>query len=221
MFVLMDTTSESWFCLGQLQSIYNFCIRSSLGRMYKCRAQHRGALLCLPHKGHRKDVIPIKVFKDYIRDNVDNWFRWSKKMKLPVEHMEDLILVTGCTLVTSWAAAAFDAHMPVDESDATTISLEAEKSDNGGAQYFWRNIRGNVEYHNTRFGPVRSLSYVFAVNLCFFRRTSMFKDLYLRTNAYLSGVFVQSALSSGPNECGLQQNPFLTTLTTVGRMKYK
>ena len=69
--------------------------------MYQCGAQHRGALLSLPHKGHRKDVIHIKVFEDYIRDNVDNWFRWSKKMKLPVEHMEDLILVTGCTLATS------------------------------------------------------------------------------------------------------------------------
>ena len=57
--------------------------------------------MSLPHKGHRKDVIHIKVFEDYIRDNVDNWFRWSKKMKLPVEHMEDLILVTGCTLATS------------------------------------------------------------------------------------------------------------------------
>ena len=49
----------------------------------------------------------------------------------------------------------------------------------------------------------------------------MFKDLYLRTNVSLSGVFMQSALSSGPYECGLQQNLFLTTLTTVGKMRYK
>jgi hypothetical protein len=129
--------------------------------MYQCRAQHLGALLSLPHKGHRRDVIPVKVFKDYIRDNVDNWFRWSKKMKLPVEHMEDLILVTGCTLVTSWAAAVFDGHMSVD-SDATTISLEVQKSYDGGAQFFWHNIRGNVEYHNSPFDPVRSPGYVFS-----------------------------------------------------------
>ena len=127
--------------------------------MYQCGAQHRGALLSLPHKGHRKDVITLQVFRDYIRENVDNWFRWSKKMKLPVEHMEDLILVTGCTLVTSWAAAAFDGHMSVD-LDPTTISLEARKSDDGGAQYFWRNIRGSVEYHNSRFDPVRSSGHV-------------------------------------------------------------
>ena len=129
--------------------------------MYQCRAQHRGALLFLPHKGNSKDVIHTQDFKDYIRDNVDSWFRWSKKMKLPVEHMEDLILVTGCTLVTSWAAAAFDGHMQVD-SDATAISLEARKSDGGGAEFFWRNNRGMVEYHNSHLYPVRSPSYVFS-----------------------------------------------------------
>ena len=190
--------------------------------MYQCRAQYRGALLSLPHNGHRNDVISIQVFRDYIRDNVDSWFRWSKKMKLAVEHMEDLILVTGCTLVTSWAAAAFDGLMPVD-SDATTISLEVRKSDGGGAQFFWRNIHGTVEYHNSRFDPVRSPGCLLAVNLClcFFHRTRMFKNLHLRTNASLSGAFVQSALFSGPYQCGLQQNPFLTTLRIVGRMRYK
>jgi hypothetical protein len=129
--------------------------------MYECRARHRGALLSLPHKGLRKDVILIKVFEDHMRDNVDNWFRWSKKMGLPVERMEDLILVTGCTLVTSWAAAVFDGDMSVD-SDTTTLSLEARKSGKGGAQYYWRNIRGNVEYHNSRFDPVRFPDYVFS-----------------------------------------------------------
>jgi hypothetical protein len=78
--------------------------------------------------------------------------------------MEDLILVTGCTLVTSWAAVAFDGHMSVD-SDTTTISLEARKSNGGGAQFFWRNIRGSVEYHNSRFDPVRSPGHVFSPEL--------------------------------------------------------
>ena len=110
----------------------------------------------VPHKGHRKDIIPIKVFREYIRDNVDNWFRWSKKMKL-VEQMEDLILVTGCTLVTSWAVAAFDSRMSVD-SEVATISLETRKSDDGGAQFVWRNNRGLVEYDNSVSDPVRSLA---------------------------------------------------------------
>ena len=147
----------SWTAYTHLYFRISHSYCSAMGQMYQCRAQHRGALLSLPYKGHRKDVIPIKVYEDYIRDNVANWFRWSKKMKLPVELMEDLILVTGCTLVTSWAAAAFDGYISMD-SDYTTISLEAEKSHGGGARYFWRNIRGCVEYHNSRFDPVRSSS---------------------------------------------------------------
>ena len=79
-------------------------------------------------------------------------------MGLPVEHMEDLILVTGRTLVTSWAAAVFDGQM----SNAATISLvTSTKSYGNGAQFFWRNIRGNVKYHNSQFEPVRSPGYVF------------------------------------------------------------
>ena len=168
----------SWTALTHLI----FCIRSSLGQMYQCKAQNRGALLSLPHKGHRKDVIPLNVFEDYIRDNVDKWFRWSKKMKLPVKHMEDLILVTGCTLVTSWAAAAFDGHMSVD-SDATTISLEARKIRGGRTQFFWRNIYGSVEYHNSRFGPVRSPGCLLDINLSFVvlgcSRTSTSEPMHL------------------------------------------
>lgn len=57
-------------------------------------------LLSTPHDGHREDVIRLKVFEDYIRDNVASWFDWSQKKLngLDVERMEDLILVTGCTL---------------------------------------------------------------------------------------------------------------------------
>ena len=43
-------------------------------------------------------------------DNVDKWFNWTKDKGLPVKHMEDLVFVYGCTLVTSWAAAAFDDY---------------------------------------------------------------------------------------------------------------
>ncbi len=140
-------------------STYNFRICSSMGQMFQCSTQHRGALLSF-HEGYRQDVIPIKVFENYIKDNVDSWFRWSKKKGLSVKHMEDLILVTGFTLATSWAAAAFDGTMPGD-SDATTVSLETRESNGGGVQYFWRNIGGNVECHKSDFDPVRSSGYVF------------------------------------------------------------
>ena len=117
--------------------------------------------MSLPYGARSEDVIRKKVYEDYIRDNVDSWLRWSKKEGLPIENMEDLVLVTGCTLATSWAAAVFDGTVSRNE-DATTISLQARNSDGGGAQFFWRNVRGNVHYHNSRFDPVRSPGYVFS-----------------------------------------------------------
>ena len=53
-------------------SLY-FCT-GSISQAYQCRAGKRGALLSLPYGGHREDVIRIKVFEDYIKDNVDRWF---------------------------------------------------------------------------------------------------------------------------------------------------
>ena len=134
---------------------------SRMGQMYQCNTEHRGALLSLPHKGHRKDVMRTQVFKEYIKKNVESWFRWSRRMNLPVERMEDLILVTGCTLVTSWAAAAFDGHMSED-SDPITISLETRESPGGRTRFFWHNTQEEVEYHNNDFDPVRSPGYVFS-----------------------------------------------------------
>jgi hypothetical protein len=137
-----------------------------MGQTYECWAQSHGALLSLPHGAQSEDVIRTKLFEDYIRDNVDNWLRWSKKEGLPVENMEDLILVTGCTLAKSWAVAAFDGTMSRGEGDATTISLEARKSDGGGAQFVWRNMRGSVVHNHS--DSVCSPAYFFvAVNLNF------------------------------------------------------
>ena len=89
------------------------------------------------------------MFENYIRDHIVNWFTWAQKNSLGVERMEELILVTGCTLVTSWAAAAF-----VDKTEAE-ISLASRALSNSGANFVWSNIRGPVVYRNSRFEPVR------------------------------------------------------------------
>ena len=65
--------------------------------------------------------------------------------------MEDLILVSGCTLVSSWAAAAF-----VYNNVEAKISLARRSLSNGGECFVWGNIRGSVEYHDSNINPVRS-----------------------------------------------------------------
>ena len=114
-----------------------------------------GALLSLPNGGYHEDVIRAQPFEQYIRDWVDSWLAWAQKNKLGVERAEDLILVSGCTLVTSWAAAAL-----VDDAMDAEISLASRTLNNGRASFVWSNIRGSVLYHNSRFEPVRSPCYV-------------------------------------------------------------
>ena len=108
----------------------------------------------IPRDGQSEDVIRPKVFEDYIRNNVASWFEWSQKNRLDVECMEDLILVTGRTLVTSWAAAAF-----LGRSGAAEVSLIERFHQNGISPEF-NNIRGDVARHCSRFDPVRSPRYV-------------------------------------------------------------
>ena len=91
------------------------------------------------------------MFEDYIRDHVDKWFNWAQNNNLSVERMEDLILVTGCTLVTSWAAAAF-----MDNTFEAEISLASRLLSNLGANFIWDHVRGHMSYHNSRSDPVRS-----------------------------------------------------------------
>ena len=110
--------------------------------MYNCKRK-QGALLRLPQDGLRKDVIRTKVFEDYIRDNVDNWFSFAQQNRLDVERMEDLILVTGCTLVTSWGVAAF-----VDNTQDSEVLLRQR-----GHVFDWRENRPSVAYRNSH--PVR------------------------------------------------------------------
>ena len=80
-----------------------------------------------------------------------NWFEWSKKIGLGVERMEDLILVSGCTLVTSWGAAVFPDH----GLDAA-ISLADHALPNGGGRFVWGNINRIVPHHNNQLDLVRS-----------------------------------------------------------------
>jgi hypothetical protein len=169
MFMLQHPRSESWSCPWVLIRFY-FYIRRAKGQTYKCRARSCGALLSLPHGGLRTDVIRTKVFEEYVRDNADSWYTWAQDNRLGVERMEDLILITGCTLVTSWAAAVFDGHNTPE--DAASISLHAQKFESGGAEFFWRNRHGNVDYHNSHFNPlsVRSLSYISRRKLIFLHR---------------------------------------------------
>ena len=182
------------------------------GVTYKCRS--RGAILSLPCGGLRQEVIHKKLFKGYIAKNVGSWFNWTKERGLPVEYMEDLVLVYGCTLVTSWAAAAFD-----DYARDAQVCLASKTLDHGGASFIWRNTRGIVEYHDSQLNSVCSLL------VSFTRRSLIFSQriirMHLRIDAFLSRASEQSVCCFGPDTSEALQSLSLTTLTTSKRMRYK
>jgi hypothetical protein len=128
-------------------------------------------------------------------DNVDDWIKWAKDKGLPVKHMEDLVFVYGCTLVTSWAAAAFD-----DYAADAQISLASRPLKNGGSCFVWSNIRGTVEYHDSQLDPVCSLLITFIRRaLTFFSFAKRIIHTHLRIDASSSNASEQSAPCSGSN----------------------
>jgi hypothetical protein len=135
--------------------------RRTEGVTYICRGP--GALLSLPCGGYREDAIHKRLFRERICDNVDSWFNWSRNADLPVDRMDDLILVTGCTLVTSYASAVLDDHI----ADAQA-SLVSRPLNNGGASFVWNNIRGTIEYHDSQLNPVCLSHYITCRALIFY-----------------------------------------------------
>jgi hypothetical protein len=71
--------------------------------------------------------------------------------------MEDIILVSGCTLVTAWAAGAF-----VDNNLDSDITLGCQPIGDSRATFEWHSARGtgqSVAYHNSQ-DIVRRANYV-------------------------------------------------------------
>jgi hypothetical protein len=67
--------------------------------------------------------------------------------------MEELILVTGCTLVDAWAAAAF-----VGRTEIAEISLSVSRpQDRGDIMFECRSTQGDVAQHYSCFDSARFL----------------------------------------------------------------
>ena len=105
----------------------------------KCRRRSEGAFLSLPFDGVKKDVIRTRYFEAYIRQHCDSWLEFAITNDHNVR-LEDIILVTGCDLTSSWAMAAF-----VNPSNLE-ISLGMRASEAGIASFQWSVT--NQPHHN-------------------------------------------------------------------------
>ena len=71
--------------------------------------------------------------------------------------MEDLILVTECTLVTLWAAAAF-----ICRSESAKFALVTPSQDSSGQSFEFSNYEGDVSHNCSYFDSVRFFFVPFA-----------------------------------------------------------
>jgi len=73
-------------------------------------------------------------------------FEWAQRHRPGlVERTEDLILVIGCTLVTSWAAVAF--------AGPAEISMGIQPLRSGGEKIICSKIEGSMTVHTSHFDP--------------------------------------------------------------------
>ena len=66
-----------------------------------------GAILSLPVLAQRQDTLLQGDFGKWIVNHIDLWFAFTRGLGLGITRMEDIVLVTGCHLATSWANIAF------------------------------------------------------------------------------------------------------------------
>ncbi|KAH9963427.1 hypothetical protein BGW80DRAFT_1340573 [Lactifluus volemus] len=115
------------------------------GRVYQCRGRGKtGAVLHLPDHALSRDYrgSMTKLIKKYLDDNSQRFFEFARGH---FPDVKEIILVTGYTAVTSWAAAVF-----LDKQ--TDAKLEFQSLPNDRMNLQWRvedNIREHVPCHTS------------------------------------------------------------------------
>ncbi|KAH9998744.1 hypothetical protein BJV77DRAFT_710265 [Russula vinacea] len=97
--------------------------------------------------------------------------------------MEDLVFVYGCTMVTSWAAAAFD-----DNTADAQISLASAMLSNGGASFVWSNQRGTVEHRDSQLEFLDPIGPPALRNQCVFIKCFRAKRIFFWTRHLRAGA---------------------------------
>ncbi|KZV74504.1 hypothetical protein PENSPDRAFT_681884 [Peniophora sp. CONT] len=68
---------------------------------------NRGAVLVTPDPIYWIDALHILSYKEYTQGNIENWLEYARNHGHDIS-LEDIILVTGVDLTTSWATAVFN-----------------------------------------------------------------------------------------------------------------
>ena len=123
-----------------------------VGISFKYRGRDKGAFLSLPFDCDREDAIRKKAFETYIRKHCDSWLEFASNQNLDVRRLEDIILVTGRDLTSSWAMATFVNSLNPE------ITLRVRASQAGSATFRWP-VTSQI-HHNEKDQVRQDLSHI-------------------------------------------------------------
>jgi hypothetical protein len=103
--------------------------------LFRCEGNKGGAFLSLPFECNSVDAIRTKAFETYTRKHCDSWLEFAIVNSLDAR-LEDIILVTGCDVTSSWAMAAF--VNPLHREQEITLSVMPGTGDKAeSATFTW------------------------------------------------------------------------------------
>ncbi|KAJ7027269.1 hypothetical protein C8F04DRAFT_1122926 [Mycena alexandri] len=122
-------------------------VEAGVGIEISCSAT-LGASLILPHGASSSDLLPLRVFREYILAHAKSWFEFLAAQQRPVQDL-NLYLVTGCDKATSWGTAVV---AKTTNSGEVTMKL-GPTGIAGHAEYSWDNSSYNRGF--AQAGPHR------------------------------------------------------------------
>jgi len=103
-------------------------------------------VLYLPLDAQCQDTRARGDFGKWMLKHIDRWFAFARDLGLGIDHMEEIILVTGCDCTKSWANVAFlegQTHgqasfgVKVDQGHDISINWQFSPTKTQGAVCNW------------------------------------------------------------------------------------
>jgi hypothetical protein len=95
----------------------------------------------------------------WIVKHIDSWFAFARKLELGIEHLEEIILVTGCDRTRSWTNVAFLGNQIDAQPAQVSFGVNVEGADTSiSFQFSPENARGAVLHHGPE-GTVRLFAF--------------------------------------------------------------
>jgi hypothetical protein len=121
-----------------------------------CQRKRVGAVSSVPVRAQRQDTLARGDFAKWMVKHIDTWFAFARGLGFGIEHMEEIVFVTGRDRTKSWTNAVFlgcqaDAQVSfgvrVVEGSGDSIEWQLSPGQIGGAILTQGGPDGNVRKH--------------------------------------------------------------------------